>query len=369
MSKILDINGLFILGYAGHGKDSVRTIIENNYENTFYPISFAETLKRQISLMLTEEQLEKTGTTNRLDAANKLKDEFPGYSVYNNFDMRKFMQLVGTEFFRDNIHSDIHIKFCAKKMLKILEDNTISNPLFVSCDTRFPNEYSFGVNFGEIKDLDMKKDFLKFYISRDNPEISMDKLREIFFKTFNVSSDDSFSKKYLEIVSNDLKELAKMDFTKDWSKELDYPASVKGLSVENALKHGIFHIFRPIINPETNYPQDTRTSKIIELIKEYTGLSVDRILKIQDYYEVSGLDFTLENIQKVGFARANVSHYSETALNDIKPLPFLSTPMYNQQLAKEFEEKIIKVFDNFVLSKENDLSKKNKNETHRIKLK
>lgn len=370
MSKTLDLNALFLIGYAGQGKDTIRTFLENHYDNSFFQISFAETLKRQVGLMLSDEQLELAGTRNRTDAVNILKDEHPGYSVYNGFDMRKFLQLIGTEFYRDSINTDIHVKYVAQKMLNILSDSEIKNPLFVSCDTRFPNEYSFGVNFGEIKDLDLKKDFLKFFISRNINEITMPELKEIFFRVFNVQKEDDFSKGYLDIVYNDLKQIRPDYNTQyDWSEKLDYPKSIKGFTIQESLNNSMFHIFRPILNPEIKYNEDLKPSKLIEAIKEYTGLPVDKILKIKDYYEISKLDFSVENINKVGFARANVSHYSETALNHLKPLPFLSTPMYNKDLAKAFEIRLLEIFDAFTLEKKSELLNKNKNKNENNKLK
>lgn len=343
---ILDTNFIYVAGYAGHGKDTTKEIITNNYNNIFQDISMAETLKSDASSLISQKFIDITRSNNNLDALNSLKDNHPDTAFYAGLPTRGFLQKLGTEFYR-YLYNDIHTSFVAMKILNSLEKNNDPNLVFVSCDVRFPNELEFMMKLSKLKDDDLK-DYLRFLLNKVKVNLpSNDDIINHFEKTFSVDRNQKDTKIILNAILSNVENLKNTkDNIKDW--EITVPETSK-MKKEEAIKYGLIHIFRPILNPDIKY-DNIRSKDIVEEIKEYTNLEYGKIADIMKYYKVSEIDFNVKNIVKYGYVRADIRHPSEISLNSIKPEAILSTPLKNN----DFEKNLLNVLN--VITLKDDLS-------------
>lgn len=258
----LDTNFIYVAGYAGHGKDTTKSIITENYSNIFEEISMAETLKSNASSLVNDRFMDLTGTSNNLNSLNSLKDNFPEIIFYAGLPARAFLQKLGTEFYR-YLYNDIHASFVALKILNSLEKNNDSNLVFVSCDVRFPNELDFMMKLSKLKDDDLK-DYLRFLLNKTKENLpSNDNIINHFEKTFNVERNQKDTKIILnEIISNVEILKSTKENINEWDIEIPNTASMKK---EEAIKYGLIHIFRPILNPDSKYG-NIKTKDIVEEI-------------------------------------------------------------------------------------------------------
>lgn len=138
-------------GYKGSGKDTAAKIIAEHaaIDNTYTvkTFAFATLLKEICELILvrcgfnfkpehfTDPILKETLITHKTS-----KNPFQFFAEtsrsFITLTYRRLLQLVGTELFRNLIHSDIWI-MPAYKEINDMPDNSI----LVITDTRFPNEY------------------------------------------------------------------------------------------------------------------------------------------------------------------------------------------------------------------------------------
>lgn len=109
-----------MIGKAGSGKDTAADHLVSKYG--FVKIAFADPLKRSVQMVFN---IDDETMYNREKREEPLA-EWPGWSV------RKLLQFVGTELFRNNIDEDIWVKNCASR--------SINNNLSVISDVRFKNE-------------------------------------------------------------------------------------------------------------------------------------------------------------------------------------------------------------------------------------
>lgn len=328
----IDTSFIYISGYAGHGKDTLKTIMFENYDNLFMEISMAETLKNNATQLITDKFIELTGESNKLNALNKLKDSFPDVDFFAGLNTRSFLQKLGTEYYR-NMYDDIHTNFVALKILKHLEDSKREDIVFVSCDVRFPNELDFMLKMSKLKNEDLK-DYLRFILNNAKEKLpDNETFISHFENVFKVDRNDDRTKLILNSILgniNILKETQKN--LNNWNIEAGNTSNMKK---EEAVKFGFINVFRPILDPSINYGNNLKSKEIVEEIKKYTGIDYGKIVDVMKYYKVSDIDFTVDNIVKYGYLRADIRHPSESALNDFKPESILSTPLKDNLFKKE----------------------------------
>lgn len=341
MNKI-NLNFLSIVGYAGQGKDTVKNFIIKNFKDVdFHNIIFAEVMKQQLYEILPENIIKMTGEKKSDKIIDKLKNDFTDTIIFKNYNTRELLQKLGTEFYRD-LDPDIHIRFSALKILDRLLNNKNLNYMFISSDTRFPNELDFMLKISQIKNKEKEIDFINYYLSNSKNLPNKNDFVNHFEKVFNIEVDKcNFSRCLIDRMYKDIEKLnKKFSYKKDWS-ELNVPIT-KGMSVKESIKNGVFHVFRPIL--PINKKIDLSTISLKEEIKNYTNLKEDEILKIYNCYKKYNIDFNMENINKYGFMRADVNHYSESAINNRKPMPFISEPCKNAEEIYLLERKIVNQF-------------------------
>ena len=111
-----------MIGKAGSGKDTVGNYLIQNCD--FLKLSLAGPLKECVKALF---MLDDHTVYNREAREFPLKD-FPKWSV------RKLLQFVGTELFRDHFDKDIWVKL----LIKQVRESEIKR--IVVTDVRFPNE-------------------------------------------------------------------------------------------------------------------------------------------------------------------------------------------------------------------------------------
>ncbi len=350
----LDTNFIYIAGYAGHGKDTAKNIMFEHYDNMFLEISMAETLKSNAALLVTDEQKNIVGNDNSLYVLNYFKDNYPDKEFFAGLPARNFLQKLGTEYYR-NIYDDIHANFVALKILKSLEENERNDLVFVACDIRFPNELEFMMKMSQLKNEDLK-DYLRFLLNNVKKQLpEEEKFVSHFENVFNVNRND---KQVKVIMDSILSNINVLNNTKENKKEWNIKAPItKDMKKEEAIKYGLIHVFRPILNPSIDYPKDMKSKDIVEEIKKYTGLEYSKIADVMKYYKISEVDFTIDNVVKYGYLRADIRHPSENAINDRKPEAILSTPLKDNS----FEIDLLKLLSNITIKEEltNNIKKKN----------
>lgn len=353
----LDTNFIYIAGYAGHGKDTVKAFIKEKYDHEYYDITMAETLKSNACALIKDEHLNMTQSETALEALNKLKDNYPDYQLFAGMNTRLLLQKLGTDYYR-SMHSDIHTDFVAVKILNILDNSQRKDILFTAGDIRFPNELNLMLECSQLKDDDLK-DYLRYRLSKGiallpSTDVIVKKFEDVF------PSTPTERKHFLESI---LQSVDNMKDTKQYQKEWNVELPVTGnIPKEEAIKYGFMHIFRPILNPENKLSNNLSTSKLIEEIKNYTSLNVQKILDIVKYYKISEIDFNAENINKYGYLRADVRHLSETAVNHLKPEAVMSTPLKDGKFKASINSLLqtieVKEEQNLELKKNNSYKRK-----------
>jgi len=119
-----------ICGKAGSGKDTVGHHLIRKYK--FEQIALADPLKRLVKDVFV---LDYDTVYDRVLREQELP-EWKGWSV------RKLLQFIGTELFRQNIESEIWVK----SLWLRVKNNPDKN--YVVTDIRFPNELQFFIDNG-----------------------------------------------------------------------------------------------------------------------------------------------------------------------------------------------------------------------------
>lgn len=344
----LNTNFFYIAGYAGHGKDTANNIAKTNYTNEFDEIKMAETLKTNATALITQEFKDITQLDNPMDVLNALKDNHSDMIFFANMNTRVFLQKLGTEFYR-SLNDSIHTTFVAAKILNKLEHSTRDDIVFASTDIRFPNELDFMLKLSQIQGEDLK-DYLKFLLKNVANTLPTDSaLVNHFENVFSVSRHDERTKLILNSV---LESVATLKKVSDYQKEWDIKApDTRNMKKEDAIKYGLLHIFRPILDPKAVYDKNLKSQTIVEEIKKYTGLEYGKIAEIMKYYKTSEVDFNTDNVIKYGFLRADIRHPSENAINDMKPEAILSTPLKDSK----FNDELMKLLSIITLKESVDL--------------
>jgi hypothetical protein len=114
-----------VCGKAGAGKDTIGDYLCK--ESDFKKIALADPIKRLTKdvFVLTETQM-----YDRLEREKPLEE-------WGNKTPREFLQLIGTELFRDNIDPDVWVKSLWFRIRENLKQN------WVITDVRFPNELEY----------------------------------------------------------------------------------------------------------------------------------------------------------------------------------------------------------------------------------
>ena len=114
-----------ICGKAGSGKDTVGDYLVRQYG--FKHIALADPIKRLVEDVFV---LDKLTVYDRVKREQPL-ERWPGWTV------RKLLQFIGTELFRDNIDDSIWVKSLWYRICDDKDNN------YVVTDIRFPNELQY----------------------------------------------------------------------------------------------------------------------------------------------------------------------------------------------------------------------------------
>jgi len=131
-----------ICGKAGAGKDTIGDHMVDEYG--FEKISLADPIKRITQDIFVLDDY----TVHDRVAREKDLPDWKGWSV------RKLLQFIGTELFRENIDTEIWVKSLWLRVKKNPDKN------YVVTDIRFPNEMEFFQDKG-------KEDFVSIKVIRD----------------------------------------------------------------------------------------------------------------------------------------------------------------------------------------------------------
>jgi hypothetical protein len=373
VSKI-NLNFLSIIGYAGQGKDTLKDLIAEHYtDNDFHGMSFAVSMKTQLGECLTDEVLSVSDLSPSdyeknsdyvYNVVNDLKDNHPNTAIYEGLNCRELLQILGTNFYRD-LDPDIHVRFTASSVLSHLEkmdtesSKNKNDYIFVSSDVRFPNEIKFLSSISQIKNRDDHIDFIKFFLKTAKDLPKFENFCSHFNKSFNKENAynvDNFAKKLVDRMWKDVNVLRNVqDYKRDWSHIV--PPKTKGISKEEAMKAGIIHIFRPILPIDKDFTNYNKAELVSEVSK-FTSTPIDSVIKIKDTYEKYKVEFNNENIKNYGFLRADVRHYSEQALNDMKPKALMSMPFLNENSLEDYKNNVVNLIEKSINNKPSNPSKR-----------
>lgn len=126
-----------ICGKAGAGKDTVGDYLVEEYG--FERIALADPIKRLVQDIFVLDD----HTVHDREAREQPLDNWEGWTV------RKLLQFIGTELFRENIDDSIWVKSLWYQIQN-------SNKNFVVTDIRFPNELEFFVENGKDEFFSLK---------------------------------------------------------------------------------------------------------------------------------------------------------------------------------------------------------------------
>lgn len=131
-------------GLKGSGKDTCYQILKS-FDDRYQKISFADALKDIVSILFSwpREDLEGQGE-NRF--WRELPDEYWSEKLGEDWSPRRALQVIGTDVFRNHLHKNIWVLVAERKVYDMKEQGKIP----VVTDIRFPNEFEFFKNMGEI---------------------------------------------------------------------------------------------------------------------------------------------------------------------------------------------------------------------------
>lgn len=137
MAKLIGISGK-----CGSGKSLFAKLLQK-YDQEYAIVNFADKLKEVCSVITglpVESFNSRRGKEMDLPTIwNNHKSPTPAYSPVEKLTVRNFMQLVGTDALRDNVHSNIWVNALFSEYLK-MEAKWGNTPKWIVADVRFPNE-------------------------------------------------------------------------------------------------------------------------------------------------------------------------------------------------------------------------------------
>lgn len=336
MQKVPTI--FILIASAGHGKDYVKSIIEENLNKKAEEIKFAEKAKEIIATSLKTEFInDSMSVDEKIEVLNDLKDNHMKTKVLGDENMRKMLQVLLGDVIRD-INHDIHALFALKSIEeKITESN---NPLLICTDNRYINEQELMYPINLLEKKEDKIDYIRWAIDYNKTKLDTDKILKKFDELTKPYIKDSKDQSMINKIK--MKFIRENDkLTNTTNSKNDYFEFVKGIDFEKikemskqeSLSNGIVNIFRPLL-PENDSYNDLSKEDLIKEVSKFNKSSIEDIQKIADNYEMFDLKFNYKNINKYGYLRANPNHYSETALNERKPEAFINYPETHEQNIK-----------------------------------
>lgn len=123
-----------MIGLAGAGKDTAASFLTDNQNTNFTKFAFASAVKDVCASVFHWPRHLLEGDTEESRQFRDIVDEWWSAKLgIANFTPRKALQLIGTEVFRDNFHTDIWVLSLQRKIV-MTEGNVVIT------DCRFPNE-------------------------------------------------------------------------------------------------------------------------------------------------------------------------------------------------------------------------------------
>lgn len=349
METIFKPNVFIINAKAGHGKDTVRSIIEKHYEKhlmTSEKVSFAETAKGLCTVLIPENIINMPEHKNMepIDLLEHLKDNRPDLELFKGYNARKTLQYVLGNMFR-SFSKDIHIGWCSTKIHNSLIENNFK-VVFNCTDNRYENERKFLRTLNSIKNNYDLLDYLRFKILNAKPNLNYTDLEKSFNEAFkgDISVNDIRVKKLL---NGTLAAIQSMELPQPTKKWIEKEPDLSKLSFEEALEEGFINVFRPLLDPNKNYDSN---NNVEQEIKTYTGMDDASILKVKEFYKSFGIDFSIKNIKKYGYLRADPTHLSERELDTL-----LSERVINDPFDKNGNNTLKTKIINEIEKKENKL--------------
>ena len=336
MQKIPTI--FILIASAGHGKDYVKSIIEENINKKAEEIKFAEKAKEIIATSLKSEFINNDmSIEEKIEVLNDLKDNHMQTKVLGEENMRKMLQVLLGDVIRD-INPDIHALFALKSIEEKLLEN--DKPLLICTDNRYVNEQELMYPINLLDSKEEQIDYIRWAIDYNQTTKDTNGILEKFDELTKPYIKDSKDQSMINKIK--MKFVRENDKLKNTTKsKLDYYEftisidfeKIKEMTKEESLENGIVNIFRPLLPLNDSYSELSKEELISE-IANFNNSSIEDIQKIAKNYELFDLKFNYENVKKYGYLRANPNHYSETALNERKPEAFINYPESYEQNIK-----------------------------------
>ena len=322
-----------LMASAGHGKDYVKELIENELDKKSIEIKFAEKAKEIIATSLKSKFINSDmSLEDKIDKLNDLKDNQMSTKVLGNENMRKMLQVILGDVIR-TVNPNIHALFALKKIEENLEND--ENSFFICTDNRYINEQEFIYPINLLSTNEEKIDYIRWTINeyqttKDSNEILelFDKLTKPYIKD---SSDESMLNKIkMKFINenNKLKETknAKLDYY-EFIKSINFD-KIKEMSQKEGFEKGLINVFRPLLEENESY-KSLNKEELKNKIKEFNNISEEKLNEIESNYNQFDIEFNYENIKKYGFLRANPNHPSERELDNRKPEALINYPEYH----------------------------------------
>jgi len=119
-----------ICGKAASGKDTIGDYLVK--EHLFNKISLADPIKRLVKDVFV---LDDFQVYDRIEREKNLEK-------WNGWSVRKLLQIIGTELFREKIDEQIWVKSLYYRMEQ-LKNNSVCVSNYCICDIRFPDEVKY----------------------------------------------------------------------------------------------------------------------------------------------------------------------------------------------------------------------------------
>jgi hypothetical protein len=324
-----------LIGRGGHGKDTAKEIIEKH--KNVEQIRMADYLK---FFLIEVFELDQKNTYKNYHKSNNkwydnnnnfianelldiLKEEKNFYidkerEIELDKDFRTIMQKLGTEYFRNLIDQDFHVKMVLKKILN-------SNSDFIFTDIRFDNEKDSMYIAG----IEENKEELNKFSNSIKITKSFAELKKDFYDI--ILGNSKISKKIENNLDKHIKKILKLN--------TGHSLKFKDLNLNTEHKEGnsktiIVQIFR-VIDENSFEIQKEMYLKFADKIKELYNLDVNKENELKKAMNIIGYIRTgMDDVNKV-------FHISEQELSLNKPYTEYKNIIAAQNL-NELETKLLK---------------------------
>lgn len=315
MSQQNNINGKIIIlsGFAGSGKDFFSEKIGLKVDNK-EDVAFANRFKDIISRHIPKHISDRFQHSNRIDLLNDLKNNQPDVLVYDDMNMRKFMQTLLGGAVRD-IQKDIHCAYLMEDYYNILDNET----LFVCVDNRYENEQDFVLNINSLNNNEDRANFVLGQIKNITQSIDsqtiLDKFDEYFPPDKALPPEDFL---FIDRIKHDfitsISNLKKLPEPKKDIPAFDFSTCDFSQFNENDFgKLGLFRVFRKAVSDNFNFSisDEDDISREIQKVAALTEKQADKL--IEDY---KSYNLPLSDLKIYGVCRTNPTLPSERELID-----------------------------------------------------